>query len=290
MTGSPEPREHGPRVPKIRPGGQGRSRARVSWSTGKDSAYALRLAQAERRTEVLGLFTTVDEDAGTVACNGVPVSLAQAQAAALGLPLHLLSVPEACSPRDREALRRAVLAREAVPEGVTAMIFGDAGGPDIRDSRAARLAGPGIAAAFPLRGIDTRRLCLDILAAGIRAVITRLDPSVADAGWAGSLFGTSFIGSLGAGADPCGENGESRTFACCAPGFGYAIPVALERVTRRDGSVYAEIAAARSPAGEAVRAGVRARSPRCCRGGCPALRSGSRRPGCARDATAPGPA
>ena len=70
MTGSPEPREHGPRVPEIRPGGQGRSRARVSWSTGKDSAYALRLAQADRRIEVLGLFTTVDEDAGTVACNG----------------------------------------------------------------------------------------------------------------------------------------------------------------------------------------------------------------------------
>jgi hypothetical protein len=207
----------------------------------------------------------------------VPVGLAQAQAAALGLPLHLLSVPAGCPARDREALRRAVLAREAVPGGVTAMIFGDVGGTDIRDSRAARLAGLGIAAAFPLRGIDTRRLCRDILAAGIRAVITRLDPPVVDAGWAGSLFGKGFIGSL------------ARSPA--APqGFGYAIPVALERVTRRDGSVYAEIAAASSPAGEAVGAGVRARSPRCCRGGCPALRSGSRRPGCARDATAPGPA
>src|ERR1022692_26158 len=289
MTGSPEPREHGPRVPEIRPGGQGRSRAPVSWSTGKDSAYALRLAQADRRIEVLGLFTTVDEDAGTVAYNGVPVSLAQAQATALGLPLHLLNVPAGCLASNREALRRAVLAREAVPEGIETMIFGDAGGTDIRRGRAARLAGLGIDAVFPLWGMDTRRLCRDILAAGIRAVITRLDPRVLDAEWAGRLFGESFIGSLNEDADPCGENGEFHTFACCSPDFGYAVPVVLERVTRRDGSVYAEIIPASSPAAGAL-AGIRARSPRCCHGGCPASRSGSRRPGSARAASATGPA
>src|ERR1039457_752776 len=123
MAGSPEPPAPDLPSPGIPPARQGRIRAWVSWSTGKESAYALRLAQQDRRIEVLGLFTTVDEDAGTVACNGVPVSLAQAQAVALGLPLHLLSDPAGCPARDREALRRAVLAREAVHEGVTTMIF-----------------------------------------------------------------------------------------------------------------------------------------------------------------------
>jgi diphthamide synthase (EF-2-diphthine--ammonia ligase) len=273
----------------MRPAGTGRIRAWVSWSTGKESAYALRLAQEDRRVEVLGLFTTVDEDAGTVAYNGVPVSLAQAQASALGLPLHLLSVPAACPAGDREVLRRAVLAREAVPDGVEIMIFGDAGGTDIRSSRAARLAGLGIDAVFPLWGMDTRRLWRDILTAGIRAVITRVDPSVLDARWAGRPFGESFIRSLSEDADPCGENGEFHTFACCSPDFGYAIPVVLERVARREGSVYAEIIPASGPPAGAP-AGIRARSPQCCHGGCPASRSGSRRPGSARAASATGPA
>lgn len=194
MAGRAEPPQHDLPSPGIRPAGHGRIRAWVSWSTGKDSAYALHLAQEDRRVEVLGLFTTVDQDAGTVAYNGVPVSLAHAQADALGLPPHLLSVPAACPARDRETLRRAVLAREAVPDGVKTMIFGDAGGTDIRSSRAARLAGLGIDAVFPLWGMDTRRLSRDILAAGIRAVITRVDPCVLDAGWAGRLFGEASSG------------------------------------------------------------------------------------------------
>src|ERR1035441_6063328 len=101
MAGSPEPPDHDLPSPGIRPARQGRIRAWVSWSTGKESAYALRLAQQDRRVEVLGLFTTVDEDAGTVAYNGVPVSLAQARATALGLPLHLLNVPAGCLASNR---------------------------------------------------------------------------------------------------------------------------------------------------------------------------------------------
>ena len=289
MADSSEPPDHDLPSPGTRPAGQGRIRAWVSWSTGKDSAYALHLAQQDRRVEVRGLFTTVDEDTGTVAYNGVPVSLAQAQADALGLPLYLLSVPAACPARHREALRRAVLAREAVPEGIETMIFGDAGGTDIRSGRAARLAGLGIDAVFPLWGMDTRRLCRDILTAGIRAIITRVDPCALDACWAGRVFGESFIESLGEDADPCGENGEFHTFACRSPDFAYAIPVVLERVTRREGSVYAEIVPA-SGLGGGAPAGIRARSPRCCHGGCPASRSGSRRPGSARGASATGPA
>jgi diphthamide synthase (EF-2-diphthine--ammonia ligase) len=222
----------------------------VSWSTGKDSAYALSLAQADRQIEVLGLFTTVDEDTGRVAYNGVPVRLAQAQAEALGLPLHVLSVPAACPAHTREVLRRRVLAREAVPEGVRVIIFGDAGGTDIRSSRAARLSGLDIDAAFPLWGMDTRVLCREILVAGIRAVITRVDPCVLAAGWAGRFFGEGFTGALGEDVDPCGENGEFHTFAFGSPAFDHAVPVVLERVTWRDGSVYAEIATAGSQAGD----------------------------------------
>ena len=226
-----------------------RSRAWISWSTGKDSAFALHLARQDRQTEIAGLFTTVEEDTGTVAYNGVPLGLAHAQAAALGLPLHLLRIPAGCTARAREMLRREILAREAVPAGITTIIFGDVAVTGIRASRAARLAGLGIDAAFPLWGMDTRRLCRMILAAGIRAVITRVDPAVLDAGWAGRFYGEDFLAALGRGVDPCGENGEFHTFTCDSPDFARPVPAILERITRRDGSVYAELAGLASPAG-----------------------------------------
>jgi uncharacterized protein (TIGR00290 family) len=245
MRAAPETAEH-----RHWPAGIGsalgtRTRAWVSWSTGKESAYALRVARADRRVEVLGLFTTVHEDAGRVAYNGVPVGLAKAQARALGLPLHVLSVPAGCPARAREVRRRRVLAREAVPEGVSAIIFGDVGGTDIRASRAARLSGFGIDAVFPLWGADTSWLCRDILAAGIRAIITRVDPRVLAARWAGKLFDEVFLQALTDRVDPCGENGEFHTFVLSSPDFDWDVPVGLERVTRRDGSVYALISASR---------------------------------------------
>jgi diphthamide synthase (EF-2-diphthine--ammonia ligase) len=219
----------------------------VSWSTGKDSAYALHLARQDPGIEVAGLFTTIEVDRGKVAYNGVPAALAQAQAAALRLPLYLLPVPAGCPAGTREALRRGVLEREALPAGISIIIFGDAGGCDIRASRTARLAGLRIGAAFPLWGTATRPLARSILAAGIRAVITRADPEVLYAGWAGKPFSTEFLSAIGSRADPCGENGEFHTFTCDSPDFGAPVPVTVQGFSWRDGSVYAELAPGAQP-------------------------------------------
>jgi diphthamide synthase (EF-2-diphthine--ammonia ligase) len=189
------------------------------------------MAQDDPRIEVAGLFTTVDEEPYRVAYNGVPVRVAEAQAVALGLPLHLLRVPAGCDGRTREALRREVLTREAVSAGVEAILFGDVGGMDIRASRAERLADLGIDALFPLWGVDTHRLSRHILAVGIRAVITRLDPHLIDPKWAGQPYGKVFIGALARAVDPRGEHGEFHTFVCDGPGFGQAIPVVSTGVT-----------------------------------------------------------
>lgn len=190
----------------------------------------------------------MDEEPYRVAYNGVPVPLAQAQAVALGLPLHLLRVPAGRDDGTRETLRREVLMREAVPAGVEAIFFGDAGGMDIRARRAERLAGFGIDALFPLWGVDTRRLSRHILAVGIRAVITRLDPHLIDPKWAGQPYGKVFTGALARAVDPCGEHGEFHTFVCDGPGFGQAIPVVPVGVTWHDGTVYDRLTEASGPA------------------------------------------
>ncbi len=223
-------------------------RAWVSWSTGKESAFTLSLAQDDPRIEVAGLFTTVEEEAHRVAHNGIPVRLAEAQAAALGLPLHVLRIPAGCDADTRELLRRDVLRREALPAGVRTIIFGDAGGTDIRASRAARLAGSGIDAAFPLWGMDTTQLARQILASGILAVVTRRDPFLIEPGWLGQPFAEEFLDALGKHADPCGEHGEFHTFTCDGPGFGRAIAVTARGVRHQDGAVYAELTEADVPA------------------------------------------
>lgn len=221
-------------------------RAWVSWSAGKESAYALHMARRDRRVDVAGLFTTVDEDTGTVAYTGVPVRLAQAQADALALPLYQLRIPARCPPGRREVLRRAVLMDAAVPAGVQMIIFGDVA-TDVRASRAARLAGLGIGAAFPLWGMDTRRLARLIMESGIKAVLTRVDPCAVPVSWLGGCFGADFIAALPQGADPCGEHGEFHTFTCDGPGFAHAIPVVLEGVRWRGGTACADLSEA-SPA------------------------------------------
>jgi diphthamide synthase (EF-2-diphthine--ammonia ligase) len=140
-----------------------------------------------------------------------------------------------------------VLTGTAVPAGVRVIVFGDVA-TDIRASRAARLAGLGIDAAFPLWGMDTRHLARLILEAGIKAVITRVDPRAVAVSWLGRCFGTNLVAELHEAVDPCGEHGEFHTFTSDGPGFGHAIPVVLEGVRWHGGTVYAELAEASATA------------------------------------------
>src|SRR6185437_9249301 len=78
------------------PDGPAPRRAWMSWSSGKDSAFALHEARASGEVDVVGLLTTVNEEADRVAMHGVRRSLLEAQAAALGLPLRVVALPWPC--------------------------------------------------------------------------------------------------------------------------------------------------------------------------------------------------
>ena len=58
----------------------------LSWSSGKDSAWALHRLRNNHRYRVTGLFTTIDETSQRVATHGVPRALVETQAIAAGLP------------------------------------------------------------------------------------------------------------------------------------------------------------------------------------------------------------
>lgn len=68
----------------------------LSWSSGKDSAWALHLLRQDPAIELVGLLTTVNAAFDRVAMHGVRRSILEAQARAAGLPLHVVELPWPC--------------------------------------------------------------------------------------------------------------------------------------------------------------------------------------------------
>ena len=70
-----------------------RLRTLLSWSSGKDSAWALHTLRSDEQYEVVGLMTTINSVADRVAMHAVRSELLRRQAAATGLPVWELAIP-----------------------------------------------------------------------------------------------------------------------------------------------------------------------------------------------------
>jgi iron complex transport system substrate-binding protein len=219
-------------------------RTLLSWSTGKDSAWSLHVLRQRHGVEVIGLVTTINSAFGRVAMHGVRRALAEAQAEAAGLPLHWLEIPHPCPNETYEHVMGAFVKQQAAA-GVAAMAFGDLFLEDIRRYREARLAGTGITPLFPLWGIETGKLAREMIAGGLEAYVTCVDPQKLPARLAGRRFDAALLAELPAGVDPCAENGEFHTFACAGPMFRASIAVHTGNVVTRDGFVFCDLLPAR---------------------------------------------
>ncbi len=147
----------------------------VSWSSGKDSAWALHKLRQSGEYEIAGLLTTMNAAFDRVAMHGTRRELVEAQAEAAGLPLITVPLPWPCSNEHYEAAMREACAR-AVADGVEVMAFGDLFLEDVRKYREDKLAGSGLTPVFPLWGLPTRELVREMLAAGVKARIVCVDP------------------------------------------------------------------------------------------------------------------
>jgi uncharacterized protein (TIGR00290 family) len=214
----------------------------VSWSSGKDSAWMVHTLRQRGDVEIGALLTTINETAQRVAMHAVRVDVVQAQAAALGIPLWLVPIPSPC-PNEiyEDAMRRAVA--RAVGEGFTHAAFGDLFLEDIRKYREERLAGSGLTPLFPLFGTaaDTPALARRMIAAGLRARITCLNPKVMDRSFAGREFDASLLDELPPSIDPCAERGEFHTCAYAGPMFNHPVAVDTGITVERDGYVFTDL-------------------------------------------------
>jgi uncharacterized protein (TIGR00290 family) len=211
----------------------------LSWSSGKDSAWALRLLLRQPDIKVVGLFTTFNGAADRVAMHAVRRSLVEEQARLTGLPLWAVDLPWPCSNADYEKIMGGVCER-AVGDGITAFAFGDLFLEDIRAYRERQLHGSGLEPMFPVWGIPTHELAREMIAAGVKAKITCVDPSLGKS-LAGRDFDLDFLDSLPPGADPCGENGEFHTFVYEAPVFSKPLDVHTGEIVERDGFIFADV-------------------------------------------------
>lgn len=218
-----------------------RPKAWLSWSSGKDSAWSLEVVRQQDEFDVQALLTTVNSEYQRVAMHAVRESLLRGQAESVGLPLVTVPIPSPCpNAVYEEAMARAM--QRARDEGITHIIFGDLFLEDIRKYREEKLAGSGIQPLFPLWGIDTHQLAREMVRAGLRAVLTCVDPKKLDAAFAGRRFDAELLADLPAGIDPCGENGEFHTFTYAGPMFRTPLDVERGIILEREGFVFADVA------------------------------------------------
>jgi uncharacterized protein (TIGR00290 family) len=215
-------------------------KAFVSWSSGKDSAFALCEARRLGLAEIAGVVTTVNEVYDRVAMHGVRSELLDRQIAALQVPVIKVLIPSPCTNEVYEA-RMADACAAMKASGVRHLIFGDLFLEDIRAYRERTLDALGITPLFPLWGRDTRRLAAEMIDSGLVAHLVCLDPKRIPASFAGRRFDAALLQEIPAHVDPCGENGEFHTVVTQGPMFSAPIGVSIGRTVERDGFVFTDV-------------------------------------------------
>lgn len=210
--------------------------ALLSWSGGKDAAWALHAVRRQGEVDVVGLLTTITDGFERISMQGIRTDVLHAQAAATGLPVIEARIPQACDNAGYEASFADALQRtRARWPGIAHIAFGDLFLQDIRSWRETLCARLGWTPLFPLFGSDTARLARTMQASGLRADLCCVDTNQLDAGFSGRAFDAALLGDLPAATDPCGENGEFHTCVYAGPMFSAPIAVRRGETVLRDG-------------------------------------------------------
>ena len=229
MTGSPIP------TPTRQ-----RPKALISWSSGKDSAFALHDVRQAGELDVVGAVTTVTETFGRVSIHGVRQEILRAQLEAAGLPPRIVPIPYPC-PNETYEARMGETVATAAREGITHIVFGDLYLADIRAYRESKLVGSGITPVFPLWERPTLPLARAMIASGMQAYLATVDLKKLPAAFAGRQFDTELLADLPEGIDPCGEDGEFHTCVVAGPMFSRSLAVTPGERVERDGYAYCDL-------------------------------------------------
>lgn len=214
-------------------------RVLLSWSSGKDCAWALHLLRQQPDIEIVGLLTTINAQFDRVAMHGTRRAVLEVQAAAARLPLWQIPLPWPCSNEIYEQ-QMSQACQRAIAERVSAIAFGDLFLQDIRAYREAQLQPTGLEPLFPLWNIPTNELAPQMISGGLRAKVVCVDSRQLEPSFAGREFNAEFLRDLPPGVDPCGENGEFHSCAYAGPMFSSPVPLEQGETVNRDGFIYSD--------------------------------------------------
>jgi uncharacterized protein (TIGR00290 family) len=212
----------------------------LSWSSGKDSAWALHVLRQQNQYEVAGLLTTMNSAFDRVAMHSTRRALVEMQAQAAGLPLITAQLPWPCTNADYELAMKQVC-DQAVAQGISAVAFGDLFLADVRAYRERQLSGTGLEPLFPVWQCPTRELAREMVRTGLRAKLVCVDPKQLSPGFVGRDFDQSFLDELSAGVDPCGEKGEFHSFVYAGPMFSAELAITMGEKVERDGFWFCDV-------------------------------------------------
>lgn len=204
----------------------------ISWSGGKDSAFALYKVLQAREFDVTSLHTVINEETKRVGMHGVRETLIERQAEALGLPLHKLYLE---GTEDHNAYERLMsdFYTQCAREHIHAVVFGDIFLEDLKTFREQLLKSSGLQGVFPLWKQDTRHLIADFIHAGFKTLICAANARYFSAAQMGATIDNEFVSQLPAEVDPCGENGEFHTFVYHGPIFKTPVPNVAGEVVKK---------------------------------------------------------
>ncbi len=207
-----------------------------SWSGGKDSCFALMQAiQIGYQPKVL--LNVLNEEGKISRSHGIPSTILQSQAAAAGLPIHLIS----SSWNEYEKHFTSALKELKEHYQLTHAVFGDIDLQPHRDWEEKVCSHAGLTAVLPLWKQDRKQLVLQMLEAGIETMIVSCNEVMGES-FLGRIITTALVDELEAlGIDACGENGEYHTLVLDCPLFTEPINVSVEQKLLHDKYWFAEL-------------------------------------------------
>jgi len=217
-----------------------KKRTLLSWSSGKDSAWALHLLRQDPMIELVGLFTVMNEKYNRVSMHATRLDMLHCQAEAVELPVETISLPDPCTNEQCDTIMKSFVTASA-DRGIECMAFGDLFLEDVRQYRQNQLKGTRIDSLFPLWGIPTDSLAEQMLSAGLEAYVSSVDLRKLPLRFAGQKWSRALIAEFPGNCDPCGENGEVHTVVTGGPMFRQSIQINVGKVLERNGFAYADI-------------------------------------------------
>jgi uncharacterized protein (TIGR00290 family) len=210
----------------------GRRKVSVSWSGGKDSAFALYKVLLSQEYEIVNLHTVIDKQTRRVGLHGIHETLIEKQADCIGIPLKKIYL---ASSENHHAYTSCMLEfyNQCAQQGIELVVFGDIFLEDLRDFRINLLKPSKLSALFPLWKVNSKMIVNDFLDKGFKTTVCAADSSFFSEDQVGNIIDKDFLAALSPHVDPCGENGEFHTFVYDGPLFKSPVPIEKGNVVKK---------------------------------------------------------